>query len=139
METKKTYGEKLEDPRWQRKRLKIFERDGWKCTLCNDERHALHVHHEKYEAGREPWEIEDVFLKTLCKYCHLLVEFSKNQTGNFVPFSVLKFIDKDGSDCLFVVKFVGRDDKAIIRYYGDTEEWRIDFLTNDILNKISSF
>ena len=27
-----TYKQKLKDPRWQKKRLKVLERDDWKCT-----------------------------------------------------------------------------------------------------------
>jgi len=70
--TAKTYSEKLKDPRWQKKRLKIFERDGFKCPYCNDETTTLHVHHEKYEG--EPWEIDDEFLKTACEVCHAIIE-----------------------------------------------------------------
>lgn len=32
------YKEKLKDPRWQKKRLQIFERDDWCCQKCGDER-----------------------------------------------------------------------------------------------------
>lgn len=30
----KSYAEKFKDPRWQKKRLKIMERDNWKCCEC---------------------------------------------------------------------------------------------------------
>ena len=62
------YGEKLQDPRWQKKRLKIMERDGWTCQGCGDKQRTLHVHHIKYDG--EPWEIEDQYLTTLCGECH---------------------------------------------------------------------
>ena len=66
----KTYSEKLLDPRWQKKRLFIFNRDSFCCQRCFSESVTLHVHHLKYEKGKEPWEIDDNFLVTLCKDCH---------------------------------------------------------------------
>lgn len=73
MSTKKTYGELLKHPKWQMRRLKIFERDGAKCTLCGDTETTLNVHHLKYH-GSNPWDAPDEDLITLCEMCHLLVE-----------------------------------------------------------------
>lgn len=64
------YRQKLLDPRWQKKRLSIFERDGWKCTICESSDKTLHAHHVFYEYGKEPWEYEDYALSTLCDECH---------------------------------------------------------------------
>ena len=64
-----TYQEKLKDPRWQRRRLEIFQRDHWKCIECGNDQLTLHVHHEEY--GGDPWEAPDDKLKTLCEFCHL--------------------------------------------------------------------
>jgi len=61
------YDEKLKDPRWQRKRLKILERDGWACQQCGC-RDDLHVHHRVYYG--DPWEAPDESLITLCERCH---------------------------------------------------------------------
>lgn len=66
----KTYKEKLLDPRWQKKRLEIFERDKWTCRRCGDRESTLHVHHLRYHKGKEPWEYEDRILLTLCDDCH---------------------------------------------------------------------
>jgi hypothetical protein len=66
----KTYSEKLKDPRWQRKRLEIMNRDGWMCTICCDQSKMLAVHHRYYIKGREPWEYPNWSLKTLCPSCH---------------------------------------------------------------------
>jgi hypothetical protein len=63
-----TYSEKLKDPRWQKKRLEIFNRDNWTCLKCGSSTKTLVVHHLKYKS--DPWEIEDEFLKTLCEDCH---------------------------------------------------------------------
>lgn len=69
-----TYGEKLKDPRWQRKRLKILERDLFTCLLCSDKDTTLHIHHKEYLPGRHPWQYEDDNFMTLCKHCHAVCE-----------------------------------------------------------------
>lgn len=65
-----TYAEKLKDPRWQKKRLEILNRDGFKCTRCESEKKTLHVHHLYYNKGFEPWEARSEHLETLCEDCH---------------------------------------------------------------------
>jgi 5-methylcytosine-specific restriction endonuclease McrA len=66
----KTYAEKLKDPRWQRKRLEIMDRDRFTCTECGDAAKTLHVHHTNYEAGKQPWEHDAANMTTLCESCH---------------------------------------------------------------------
>lgn len=68
--SKKDYQKKLKDPLWQKKRLKILERDNWQCKLCGNKTKTLTVHHIKYHDDLEPWEYEDDELVTLCKNCH---------------------------------------------------------------------
>ena len=63
------YLEKLRDPRWQRKRLEVFQREGFKCESCKAEDRTLHVHHLIYSPG-EPWEAPDDTLECLCEDCH---------------------------------------------------------------------
>ena len=65
---RKTYSEKLRDPRWQRRRLEILERDGWTCQHCDETDKTLHVHHKWYDG--EPWESQDEALEALCEDCH---------------------------------------------------------------------
>ena len=65
-----TYWELLKDPRWQRKRLEVLERDGWACRQCKDTTTTLNVHHVYYERGRKPWEYENEALVSLCEPCH---------------------------------------------------------------------
>ena len=67
--SKPSYPELLQDPRWQRKRLEILERDGFECTNCGDTKASLHVHHQLYD-WRSPWEYENETLVTLCADCH---------------------------------------------------------------------
>lgn len=67
----KTYQEKLKDPRWQKKRLLILQRDNWMCQSCSATDITLHVHHKAYKRGQEPWDYPDEWLLTLCEGCHL--------------------------------------------------------------------
>lgn len=64
-----TYQQKLKDPRWQKKRLEILERDNWCCQVCFSEESTLHVHHKKYNKS-DPWDIDNFYLITLCEECH---------------------------------------------------------------------
>ena len=64
------YSEKLKDPRWQKKRLEIFDRDEWCCKKCFDGSSTLCVHHFRYIPGVEPWDYPSEFLITLCEKCH---------------------------------------------------------------------
>ena len=66
----KSYSEKLKDPRWQRRRLEIMERDGWKCVMCKRKNQTLHVHHVAYLRGVDPWEHPRRGLISLCEKCH---------------------------------------------------------------------
>lgn len=66
----KTYSEKLRDPRWQRLRLDVFNRDNFTCTKCNNKGKELQIHHLDYIPGIEPWEYPLDMLTTLCIDCH---------------------------------------------------------------------
>jgi hypothetical protein len=68
-EKSSAYLEKLRDPRWQKKRLLILERDQFCCRSCSDPDSTLHVHHHYY-TGCDPWDIPDDALITLCEECH---------------------------------------------------------------------
>jgi hypothetical protein len=76
-----TYNELLKHPKWQKKRLKILERDNWKCTHCLAPNNTLHVHHRYGYRGIKPWEYDDSELQTLCEFCHDLLK-------NTIPGSV---------------------------------------------------
>jgi hypothetical protein len=77
--TKAEYSDLLKDPRWQKKRLKIIERDKWSCQLCQATDRTLHVHHTSYRGQIKPWEYPDKLLVTLCEKCH---ENESNVAGN---------------------------------------------------------
>lgn len=73
----KTYYEKLRDPRWQRKRLEIMERDGFACRSCLSKTDTLNVHHGFYDRGVDPWDYPGESLITLCEQCHEDTESAK--------------------------------------------------------------
>jgi hypothetical protein len=64
------YSKLLRDPRWQQIRLRVFERDGWRCRGCSSKTNTLAVHHLFYVKGRKPWEYDLADLMTLCEDCH---------------------------------------------------------------------
>lgn len=73
-----TYAEKLKDPRWQKRRLRILERDDFTCQFCFDSESTLHVHHLWYENG-DPWDTSDDSLITLCEECHEMETRSRKE------------------------------------------------------------
>jgi len=75
------YADLLRDPRWQKRRLEIMERDEWTCKMCADTESTLTVHHKTYRLDdsspniphgtlRNPWDYLDCDLITLCDKCH---------------------------------------------------------------------
>ena len=73
------YKKQLLDPRWQRRRLEILQRDEFTCQKCLSKDKTLHVHHTDYIKGRMAWEYENNELITMCKDCHYLEELIKKQ------------------------------------------------------------
>jgi hypothetical protein len=89
------YKEKLKDPRWQKKRLEIFQRDEFKCKKCKDSTTTLCVHHLKYFKNKEPWDYDNKYLETLCIECHTIFEtYLVSEDIKYVNFKVKKFIEK---------------------------------------------
>ena len=72
-----SYAEKLQDPRWQKRRLEVMERADFRCQWCGCGDETLHIHHGcYYKAGApelvsmEPWEYPLDALWCLCATCH---------------------------------------------------------------------
>jgi hypothetical protein len=89
-----TYSEKMKDPRWQRKRLEVFERDRWICQKCSSGKDSLTVHHLCYLQGVEPWDHPMELLLTLCERCHDLeskkTSYEKLQSLSFAVLQALR-------------------------------------------------
>jgi len=88
------YSTKLKDPRWQKKRLEILQRDEWTCQLCDDTKSTLVVHHKRYIAGREPWDYPNELLITLCETCHE-VEMDNGQADDLKAMVQENFLSTD--------------------------------------------
>ena len=79
------YWKKLKDPRWQKRRLEVLARDGFKCVGCGTTSETLHVHHLVYRKGVEPWEAPMDDMVTVCERCHEVAE-DKEAIRNFRRF-----------------------------------------------------
>lgn len=64
------YAKQWLDPRWQKRRLEIMQRDEFSCTECGAEDKTLNVHHVYYTRGADVWNYPDHALLTLCNDCH---------------------------------------------------------------------
>ena len=102
-----SYSEKLSDPRWQKKRLEILQRDNWNCKHCGKSGKTLHVHHITY-CDCEPWDINDNLLVTLCEKYHKLEKQCRNET-NHLSFEKLKNIatSQDIDGIIGIIELIG--------------------------------
>jgi hypothetical protein len=64
------YSKKYKHPSWQKMRLDVFSRDGFKCRHCGTSETTLHAHHRFYISGRDPWDYDPESIITLCEKCH---------------------------------------------------------------------
>jgi len=67
---KSEYSQKLRNPRWQKMRLDVMNRDEFRCQICFDDKTPLNVHHNYYRPGNDPWDYPLAALVTLCETCH---------------------------------------------------------------------
>jgi len=66
-----TFQEMIEHPEWQKKRLRIMNREHFTCQACGANQIQLHVHHLRYPIrGGFLWDVPDEQLECLCKICH---------------------------------------------------------------------
>lgn len=74
----KSYKDKLLDPRWQKMRLEVFQRENFTCQYCGDTKKTLHAHHISYHIGGNPWDVDSSAIMCLCDDCHY-IEHITNQ------------------------------------------------------------
>lgn len=60
---------KLDKRRWQLLRLRVFERDSWRCCKCGAAGRLECDHVNPMDAGGDPYEPSN--LQSLCRECHL--------------------------------------------------------------------
>jgi hypothetical protein len=96
-----TYAEKLKDPRWQKKRLEIFQRDKFRCMECLSDEKSLQVHHIAYK-GKDPWDTPNKFLITYCEGCHKNEEEKLKALGE----KFIRILRNDGEDSRSIDYFI---------------------------------
>lgn len=117
------YSDKLKRPEWQKKRLKIFERDNWACCYCGSTQFTLNVHHEKY-VGENPEDTPDEFLKTSCEDCHQLISiFNKLEKQKKINYSLvsIKIIYTSPQKNTWMRKAFFSDGGVMFFMYGDND------------------
>ena len=117
------YSEKLKDIRWQQMRLKVFERDGWRCRVCDQSSKTIHAHHTYYDNNTEgPWDYPTETIITLCEQCH-----EKEHTVlPAVRNNLVRRLSADGFvtslDLMFLTIFIDEIKKSIDQK-GNDKEW----------------
>lgn len=106
-----TYKEKLLDPRWQKKRLEILDRDKWTCQYCDDTETTLHVHHIYYAKSGNPWDTDDSGLVTYCECCHSLEE---HLCKKYPDLNVVEVVKKTSDEDIYLICLISENSR--LRY-----------------------
>ena len=113
------YWQKLQDPRWQRKRLEIMQRAKFACEDCGETSMQLHVHHLLYRKGCEPWDYEPEALLCLCEKCHA----ERHEKHQSLLEGISKMDSKTYDEFCFLAWVVGRRDvflmEPVLRRMGE--------------------
>ena len=75
---------------WSECRLKILERDQYKCVICGNKEH-LQVHHLIPRTVKEHW-LNHENLITVCASCH---KWNKNLSFHGNPFAAAKWMQNN--------------------------------------------
>jgi hypothetical protein len=123
-----TYAEKLLDPRWQRKRLEVLDRDQFKCILCKDDKHTLQVHHTIYK--NNPWDAPLESLKTLCDTCHKAISSLEKALFKLplFPTKAQKYYSLPGDGYVLERVLLKVGNMIVIVYFASG---RYDFISSD--------
>lgn len=131
-----TYAEKLKDPRWQKLRLEVLNRDNFSCKLCFDTSTELHIHHFEYAKSGNPWDSSIDNLVTYCKHCHSIISYIK-ETG-MAPYIYLihKFGLPNNTGVLAMV-FNGLKNDIDFFLYNNEKSAYAFTLSEDVIHSIS--
>ena len=83
------YKEQIKHPKWQRKRLEIFERDNWKCRICQENNKQLQVHHLYYLPNTMIWDYDNEAMVTLCEEHHRQLTYDLSKLSGLIAFEIL--------------------------------------------------
>jgi hypothetical protein len=134
-----TYSDKLLDPRWQKKRLEVFQRDDFTCKLCGEKTETLHVHHQLYERGYEPWDYPLSILETYCHFCHSIVEyFKKSEPEVLVCKTALIVPHSDGSKSFYLICLHKMNASLfVVKYCSSKDIKMVAFIPEQIIEQVS--
>lgn len=119
------YSEKLKDPRWQKKRLEVFNRDSFECSNCGNQYSMLAVHHLYYEKDKDPWDYPLEAFKTLCRECHE-EEYTFRGEYEATLLATLKQLGFSGLDVFALADgFLGLEMKASPNMVSNSLGWLI--------------
>jgi len=94
------YLTKLQSPKWQKVRLKVFERADWECETCSNKSNSLTVHHGYYRYGVEPWDLPWDTLWCLCAECHSMYQ----EELSLLKIAIGKLYPQDYANALRVIQ-----------------------------------
>jgi len=125
------YAELLKDPRWQKRRLEIMERDEWTCQTCKDTKATLTVHHKSYRmvGGKfvDIWDYPGDDLITLCEACHAEEEQWLDFHKKNMYFATREYCEN--SDAMY----------SVVRLFKDLRNRTKRRVTVDDVSKIKDF
>lgn len=70
-------------PEWKALRVKVFERDGYKCVKCHKSKRLLEANHIKPRAKNLDLRLEISNIETLCRKCHTKKTILQHKQGLF--------------------------------------------------------
>jgi len=117
------YTEQFKSPEWQKKRLKIMDRDDFSCRICGTKTETLNVHHIFYEPHKSVWDYDDGILITLCENCHNYQHENNNftlikSTARIISLLLID-IERNGRKyvkfCEYFVTAVDTDDEELLK------------------------
>jgi hypothetical protein len=118
--SKQYYKEKLRSPKWQKKRLEIFNRDEFTCQQCQDTETTLNVHHLKY-TKYNIWEEPNENLITVCEHCHYELE-------------KLKIKDVSNINDDIIIRKLKRNNERVMFLAGNNKIFFIHYINNEVEN-----
>lgn len=96
------YKDQLRNPKWQKKRLEIMQRDKFTCQICLDTEETLNIHHKSYDKNKKAWEYGNDRLITVCESCHKELTEHLKRGYPEDTFAVLKLKGDEGGKLIFV-------------------------------------
>ena len=114
----KSFSNAYSDPRWQKLRLRVFERDNYTCQFCGNTSIQQHAHHKWYRDGLLAYQYELKELITLCSICHQkthdIQEKELKKASQFLKYIFFNPIDfQKLLTCMDDARLLDKEDKLL--------------------------